>query len=407
MRYIYKHGNLYWYQRSIPEKFFNILKKKTIKISLKTNKISTALKRAKLQALEHKKMFINLQKNNFKVKFFGKIDVDSYNLNFKEDIEDLTSSVLLNKRDIKTILVEKDYQSLENLIFNNLKKPKLSELIEKYLKIKNFNNKSRQYSSIINSLKYLINICGNKPIEEYSHNDCILYREFFIDKKRISTGKRYQSNLFNFFQIIHNFLGIEKKNPFQAISWPSTKINYENKVFVDTEFTKILDFVDNNDSILSIMIGLMINTGLSVSEIVGLNDDEINLNQFNPYIIIRSNKIRMIKNIYKRRVIPLVGCSFDSVKKLNIISNEEFPFLKRLYSDKDTKNIENKINFKLKKLTENKTIQSIKLTLIDRLKRINCPEEVISEIIGLKKRNIFYQNEITIELKQSWLSQII
>ena len=46
-------------------------------------------------------MFINLQKNNFKVKFFGKIDVDSYNLNFKEDIEDLTSSVLLNKRDIK------------------------------------------------------------------------------------------------------------------------------------------------------------------------------------------------------------------------------------------------------------------------------------------------------------------
>ena len=102
------------------------------------------------------------------------------------------------------------------------------------------------------------------------------------------------------------------------------------------------------------MIGLMINTGLSVSEIVGLNDDEINLNQFNPYIIIRSNKIRMIKNIYKRRVIPLVGCSFDSVKKLNIISNEEFPFLKRLYSDKDTKNIENKINFKLKKLTENK-----------------------------------------------------
>ena len=78
-----------------------------------------------------------------------------------------------------------------------------------------------------------------------------------------------------------------------------------------------------------------------------------------------------------------------------------------MYSDKDTKNIENKINFKLKKLTENKTIQSIKLTLIDRLKRINCPEEVISEIIGLKKRNIFYQNEITIELKQSWLSQII
>ena len=34
--------------------------KKTIKISLKTNKISTALVRSKLQSAEHKKMFNNL-----------------------------------------------------------------------------------------------------------------------------------------------------------------------------------------------------------------------------------------------------------------------------------------------------------------------------------------------------------
>ena len=57
MKYIYKHGNQYWYQRAVPAKLSNLLGRKTLKISLKTNKVPTAIKRAKLQALEHKKMF--------------------------------------------------------------------------------------------------------------------------------------------------------------------------------------------------------------------------------------------------------------------------------------------------------------------------------------------------------------
>ena len=57
MKYIYKHGNQYWYQRAVPSKLSNFLGRKTLKISLKTNKVPTAIKRAKLQALEHKKMF--------------------------------------------------------------------------------------------------------------------------------------------------------------------------------------------------------------------------------------------------------------------------------------------------------------------------------------------------------------
>ena len=56
MRYIYKHGNQYWYQRAVPVRLINVIGKKTLKISLKTNKISTALKRSKLQSLEHKKI---------------------------------------------------------------------------------------------------------------------------------------------------------------------------------------------------------------------------------------------------------------------------------------------------------------------------------------------------------------
>ena len=67
MRYIYKHGNQYWYQRAIPEKLSVLLGKKTLKVSLKTNKISMAIKRAKLQALEHQRMFGDLKNNSKKL----------------------------------------------------------------------------------------------------------------------------------------------------------------------------------------------------------------------------------------------------------------------------------------------------------------------------------------------------
>ena len=64
MKYIYKHGSQYWYQRAIPKKISNVLGKKTLKVSLKTNNIMTASKRAKLQALEHKKMFADINKKS-------------------------------------------------------------------------------------------------------------------------------------------------------------------------------------------------------------------------------------------------------------------------------------------------------------------------------------------------------
>ena len=149
------------------------------------------------------------------------------------------------------------------------------------------------------------------------------------------------------------------------------------------------------------------NTGTSVSEIVGLNRNEINLNQFTPYIIIRSNNFRIINNIYKKRTIPLVGVSLQSMKKLISLSSNEYPFYKFLNDNFSIKQIESRINFRIKKITTKKSLQSLKYSFIERLKSINCPEEIISEIIGLKKRTMFYKNEVSIEMKYSWLNQII
>lgn len=409
MKYIYKHGNQYWYQRAVPAKLTKIIGKKTLKISLKTNKLSTALVRAKLQSVEHKKMFNNLVNKKFTVNFLKKIKISVHNLSFIEDSDDLFSKMLLNKKQITNLVNKKSDQSLENFLFSNAASNYnlTSKLLEKYFKLKKISPKSSQYSSILNSIRYLINICGDKPIDEFSWVDSQNFKDFFVSKKRVSTGKRYQSNLFNFFKTLYDYSNIDKKNPFQNIKWPASHHKQEIEPLNIEEVQKLISITKEEKSLFSIFIGCILNTGLSVNELVGLNRNEINLNQFSPYIVIRSNGLRKVNNIYKKRTIPLVGVSLDSMSKSINLSSNEYPFNNFLNANLTVKKIESKINFRIKKITDNKSLQSLKYSLIERLKKINCPEEVISEILGLKKRSIFYNNEVSVEMKYSWLNQII
>ena len=151
----------------------------------------------------------------------------------------------------------------------------------------------------------------------------------------------------------------------------------------------------------------MFETGCSYSEIIGLESEDVDLNKYNPYIVIRSNSLRQIKNIYKRRIIPLVGISLNKIQKIYKINNKGSLF-------KDYSNIlelskfkfEKKLNNKLKILSNGKTSISFKYSLIERLKSINCPESVICDLIGMAKRESFYSNEVTLDIKSSWLDQI-
>ena len=418
MKYIYKHGNQYWYQRAVPSKLSNLLGRKTLKISLKTNKVPTAIKRAKLQALEHKKMF-KIAENNlnkyFK-NFFNNNEFDSqkYTLSFIDDFDDLVNKLFFSKKDLINLLKNKKPSnatniSLERILLDNspTEETSLSLLIDEYLEAINVLNDKKKLYSIKKSLSLLIEICGDKPIDSYNINDANSFKNYFIKIDKISTGKRNQSNLQNFFSVIFQKYSIDKKNPFAGLKWPNIIVQISHQKFLDEELIRIKDFCVKEDSFSSCIIGIMIETGCSYSEIIGLESEDVDLNKYNPYVIIRSNSLRQVKNIYKRRIIPLVGISLDKIRKIYKISNKGSLF--RDYSNilellKFTN--EKKINDKLKILSTGKTSISFKYSLIERLKSINCPESVICDLIGMAKRESFYSNEVNLDLKSSWLDQI-
>ena len=418
MKYIYKHGNQYWYQRAVPSKLSNLLGRKTLKISLKTNKVPTAIKRAKLQALEHKKMFKIAENslNKYFKNFFNNNEFDSqkYTLSFIDDFDDLVNKLIFSKKDLINLLKNKEISNVKNISVERIlldnsstEKMSLSLLIDEYLEAVNVLNDKKKLYSIKKSLSLMIEICGDKPIDLYNINDANTFKNYFIKIDKISTGKRNQSNLQSFFSVIFRKYLIDKQNPFAAVKWPNIVAKIAHQKFSDEDLIKIKDFCVKENSFTSLIIGIMFETGCSYSEIIGLQSEDVDLNKYNPYFVIRSNSFRQIKNIYKRRTIPLVGISLNKIKKIYKLNNNGSLF-------NDYSNIhelskfkyEKKLNNKLKILSNGKTSISFKFSLIERLKSINCPESVICDLIGMAKRESFYSNEITLDIKSSWMDQI-
>ena len=73
---------------------------------------------------------------------------------------------------------------------------------------------------------------------------------------------------------------------------------------------------------------------------------------------------------------------------------------------KKIKKFENLIKKILINNSTTKALISIKSFLMSRLIKIECPEEVILEIIGRSKKNNLYNREISLDMKKSWLEQL-
>ena len=410
MKYLYKHGNQFWYQRAVPKSLYNHIRKKSIKICLKTNKLEIAICRAKQQSKKHNEMFQNLLSNNknYLSNFIkpGNLNLKKFQIEFKEDHQDLVEDFLFSKKKfIENFSISEKIKinntSLDKYLFYDdyLSNSRISKIIDDCLDNKIELNFSLN-GDFLKSLKTFILLCGDKLIKNYNESDAKLFNNHFIDTKKISSGKKHQKNLKKFFFDLEIYFNIKIRNPLNDIEWPELK-NKDNNSFSNAELLLITNDCLQKNDLISFIIALMQDTGCKFNEIYGLGYDDIFLSKYQNYIIIRTNKIRQIKNIYSKRTIPLVGQSLWGAKEIIKLKNKNYHFKKSNFSK-----LNKLVNERLKKLTK-KTSLSFGLSLIERLKEINCPESIILDLLGKTKKNIIYNQENSIEIKLSWLSQIV
>ena len=405
MKYVYTHGNKFWYQRIVPKKLVKRIGLKSIKVSLNTNKLQLAVQRSKIQALEHTKMFLELKKRNNSsvIKFIKnkKINIKNYEMKFLHDYEDFVSNYVFSKK--KTHIIKKIQNNnkkitAESFFFKNqYYKPLLSEYYKSFF-LHEYNFKPNELFIFKESVDLLISYCGDRPLDEYNENHVNFFLNSLNDSQK---QKKIVFNLSKIFGFAIKNKNIRNSNIFK-IRFNNFKIKSNTNVILSSsELTKLNQYCYNNDMPETFILGIMLNTGCSFEEAFGLDNNDIYIDNFQSFVSIRSNSYRKISNINKIRTIPLIGISRHSSKKMlkAIASNTEI-------NRKDSHRLKYKVNKIFKNISNNKPLISIKNTLISRLINLKCPEEVILEIIGKSRRHSLYNGDVSLDIKRIWLEQL-
>lgn len=420
-----KRGNRYYYYRRVPNAVSDLVDSNFFKLSLKTDSKELAKRKCvqvNAEVESYWESLLGSEEVHSKSKFDNAVDLAKIiGFNYLP-IKQLSSEVSRNEIFERILISDKhkEHPIIRDAVLGAVEAPEIttSKALDTFWTIskdKLINKSDKQIRKWKNprkkAVRNFINICGDLPIEKIERRHLIKFKNWWVD--RIETEGRSRNtvnkeiiNLKNVIQSVG--LHYDLKKDFQKLFRKLTlkeKQEQLRKPF-DADFIreKILHpeaFSDLNDEAKNIVYAL-INTGARPSEIIGLSEEEIKVENDIPHIIIQPNKYRSLKTPQSNRVIPLVGCSLKAMKK--------YPtgFLRYRGKPDSFSSLVNKYFRNNDLLPSNKhSLYSLRHGFQDRLTRSNVNDRMQAELMGHKFNRPLYGDGPTLGQKLECLNKIV
>ena len=305
-----------------------------------------------------------------------------------QKLDDYWTSIRLTKMQVPAqhMLVSKPP------VNSNSNAPILSQALSTYLKLKGVDKDKIFFRGANRNIKYVIELLGDLPIDEYSSKDASKFRDNLLDKGLlISSVKRVFSSIRSIINLSITEEGINCINAFSKTYMPE-KENVEIRKPIPTKDIKhIQSLCIEKDDDLRWLIALLSDSGMRLGEGVGLLKSDINLDCEIPYINLIPHPWRRLKTKGSQRCIPLVGASLWASRKILDNSNDSIFAFPR-YTTKDNCNANSAsaaLNKWLKEqLTDNYVIHGFRHGFRDRLRAVECPSEIIDQLGGWSLRSV-------------------
>ena len=288
--------------------------------------------------------------------------------------------------------------------------PLLSDGLESYLELKGAGRPKTFEAGARRSIGYLLEVTDDKPLDAYDRKDANALREYL--KERGLAQDSIARNFTNVRAIVNFALrefGLQPSTAFSGVFLGEAMAPKKRYVPNEDELRSLQCLCRSHDDELRWILGLISDTGVRLSEAIGLAKDDIVFDHGVPHLIIRPHPWRRLKTQSSEREVPLVGVSLWAAQRAIAATDGAFVF-PRYANAKAVKSnsasaslnkwIQQKINSKL-------VIHSLRHAMRDRLRSVECPADLIDFIGGWSRQTIGerYGMGYSIEAKAKWLRQ--
>jgi len=260
------------------------------------------------------------------------------------------------------------------------------------------------------SCNYLIGLCGNKQLSDYTRQDALQFRDWLV--ARGLTGSSITRN-FSYLKAVINFAlseyALDVRNPFIGVYHDRSAGVLVRKPIPIDDIRIIQSKCRAIDDDMRWLIALISDTGMRLAEGAGLlKRDFVGLDTDLPYVRITKHSWRNLKTASSERKIPLVGTALWAAKRIVGTDNRsDFAFPRY---NRGSATAANSASAALNKWLKQYvpvgcTMHSFRHSMRDRLRAVQCPSDITDQIGGWTTDGVGqgYGSGYPMSVLQEWL----
>ncbi|CAB5511094.1 Tyrosine recombinase XerC [Achromobacter anxifer] len=433
--YTYQRGGTIYYQRGIPDDLQDRYGAKRIKVNLGTSDIRVAAKRVEALNREVEAEWTLLRASPESspkalkkhaeelLKKWGLSPAPTPN---NPDAVDLFHDHLERKREAYAGDDEVAYREATGDEYLNpveIKaaqllagtiKPLLSDALELYLAVHPKRDDEKFVTYTKRAFDTLTSAIGDKAIEDLSREDAHKYVAAQTKSGAKTTTIRRRLNVARV--VVETWFrekDINRKNPFAQVPIAAEGADAKKReTFTTEELRTLIAECRAKDDDVRWLVAILADTGARLAEVAGLALDDIVLDAETPHIVIEARPWRGIKNTDSARSVPLVGAALWAAQRVKeeAAEGQRFAF-PRYTSAEETKAVHASATIAkwIRSLKLDHTAHELRHTMADRLRDVQCPEDIRFAIGGWASKGIGskYGKGYTLRVMAEWLSKVV
>ena len=289
--------------------------------------------------------------------------------------------------------------------------PTTQQLLETYVLVKGRGRGELFAKAAKRNISYLEDCLGQRSLNQYSTADAATFRDWLFERQLSNSSVlRITGALKAMFNFIINEQGLSCSNPFVKIYIPSDVRTEKRKAIPTNSMIKLQTSCRALDDDLRWLVAMISDTGMRLSEAVGLRQEDLHLDNTNPYLEITPHAARRLKTASSKRVIPLVGEALWAAQR---VARADQLFCFPRYCNETvckSNSASAAINKWLKSVIGDAyVIHGLRHSFRDRLRNVGANTELIDQLGGWSLQTIGqgYEDGYSLEFCSLWMGKLI